>query len=71
MCKGAEVIMSKEKKASVTVLLPAGRLPVEVMGKAHSLAEKNGLKVYLSNGKVRRSWIQKRLAFLNGFLLTF
>ena len=43
--------MSQEKKASVTVLLPAGRLPVEVMGKAHSLAEKYGLKVYLSNAQ--------------------
>ena len=34
--------MSQEKKASVTVLLPAGRLPLEVMDKAHSL----GLKVH-------------------------
>jgi len=43
--------MSQEKKASVTVLLPAGRLPLEVMDKAHSLAEKYSLKIYLSNAQ--------------------
>lgn len=43
--------MSQEKKVSVTVLLPAGRLSLDVMGKAHSLAEKYDLKVYLSNAQ--------------------
>jgi NAD(P)H-nitrite reductase large subunit len=43
--------MSQEKKASVTVLLPAGRLPLEVMDKAHSLAAKYDLKIYLSNAQ--------------------
>ena len=51
MKKGAEVTMSEEKHASVVVLLPAGRLPLEIMGKAHSLAEKYDLKVYLSNAQ--------------------
>lgn len=51
MCKGIEVIMSYDKKASITVLLPAGRLPLEVMDKAHSLAEKYSLKMYLSNAQ--------------------
>jgi dissimilatory sulfite reductase (desulfoviridin) alpha/beta subunit len=51
MCKGVEVIMSHDKKASITVLLPAGRLSLEVMGKAHSLAEKYSLKIYLSNAQ--------------------
>lgn len=51
MCEGAEVIMIQEKKASVTVLLPAGRLFLDVMGMAHSLAEKYDFKVYLSNAQ--------------------
>lgn len=33
---------------NITVLLPAGRLPLAVMGKAHELAERYGLGVYLS-----------------------
>lgn len=43
--------MSVEKKASVTVLLPAGRLPLDIMAKAHALAEEYDLEVYLSNAQ--------------------
>ncbi|PHR30093.1 MAG: nitrite reductase [Desulfotalea sp.] len=43
--------MSDEQKMSVTVLLPAGRLPLDIMAKAHSLAGKYSLKVYLSNAQ--------------------
>ena len=43
--------MSTEKKASVTVLLPAGRLPLELMERAHALAQQYTLKVYLSNAQ--------------------
>ncbi|MFT5698335.1 MAG: dissimilatory sulfite reductase (desulfoviridin) alpha/beta subunit [Desulforhopalus sp.] len=51
MSKGAEVTMTEEKKASVTVLLPAGRLPLAIMDKAHDLAEKYNLRIYLSNAQ--------------------
>ncbi len=40
--------MNQVKKASVTVLLPAGRLPLEIMSVAYGLAEQYGLQVYLS-----------------------
>ena len=43
--------MCEEKKVSVVVLLPAGRLPLEIMDQAHKLAEKYQLKVYLSNAQ--------------------
>lgn len=33
---------------NITVLLPAGRLPLDIMGKAHELAEQYKLGVYLS-----------------------
>ncbi len=33
---------------NITVLLPAGRLPLPVMAKAHELAARHGLGVYLS-----------------------
>lgn len=40
--------MNREKKISITVLVPAGRLPLEIMAAAHRLAEKYSLEVYLS-----------------------
>ncbi len=40
--------MTDEKKISVTVLLPAGRLPLDIMAKAHELAVKYDLGVYCS-----------------------
>lgn len=43
--------MSEEKKTSVTILLPAGRLPLEIMAEAHKIAAKHDLKVYLSNAQ--------------------
>lgn len=39
---------SSEEKVSITVLLPAGRLPLDIMQKAHDLATRYGLEVYLS-----------------------
>ncbi len=36
-------------RTNITVLLPAGRLPLEVMNAASELAEKHGLTVYLTN----------------------
>lgn len=38
---------SKEK-TSITVLLPAGRLPLAIMAKAHDFAVRYGLEIYLS-----------------------
>ena len=35
----------------ITVLLPAGRLPLNVMAKAHDVAEKHGLGIYLSTAQ--------------------
>jgi sulfite reductase beta subunit-like hemoprotein len=40
--------MSEEEKVSITVLLPAGRLPRNIMAAAHSLAEKFNLQIYLT-----------------------
>ncbi len=40
--------MSEEKKVNITVLLPAGRLPLNIMESAYSLAEKHSLRVYLT-----------------------
>jgi dissimilatory sulfite reductase (desulfoviridin) alpha/beta subunit len=40
--------MSEEKKTSVTVLLQAGRLPLDIMAAAKILAEKHGMGVYLT-----------------------
>ncbi|PLX48958.1 MAG: nitrite reductase [Desulfobulbaceae bacterium] len=40
--------MSEEKKISVTVLLPAGRLPLDIMAAAHELAVKYDLGIYCS-----------------------
>ncbi len=40
--------MTEEKKVSITVLLPAGRLPLDLMETAHRLADKYGLSIYLS-----------------------
>lgn len=42
---------NEEKKMSLTVLLPAGRLPLPIMAKAHELASKYGLGVYLSTAQ--------------------
>lgn len=39
---------SSEEKMSITVLLPAGRLPLDIMQKAHDLAAQHGLEIYLS-----------------------
>lgn len=39
---------SSEEKVSITVLLPAGRLPLDIMQKAHDLAARYDLEVYLS-----------------------
>lgn len=41
--------MSEQKKENVTVLLTAGRLPIEIMGAAYQLAKKYSLQVYFSN----------------------
>ncbi len=43
--------MNTEKKVSITVLVPAGRLPLEIMEAAHRLAEKYTLGVYLSTAQ--------------------
>jgi hypothetical protein len=39
---------SPEEKVSITVLLPAGRLPLDLMQKAHDLAAQYDLDIYLS-----------------------
>jgi len=40
--------MKDANKVSITVLLPSGRLPLELMAAAHRLAQQHGLEVYLS-----------------------
>lgn len=40
--------MSEEKKVSLTVLLPAGRLPLEIMAEANRVASQYNLRIYLS-----------------------
>lgn len=40
--------MKEEKKIVITVLLPAGRLPLKIMETVYSLAEKHALGVYLT-----------------------
>ncbi len=40
-----------EKKMSVTILLPAGRLPLEIMGRIHGFAMKYDLGVYCSTAQ--------------------
>jgi len=40
--------MIEEKSVSITVLLPAGRLPLNVMEAAHKLADKYDFSIYLS-----------------------
>lgn len=40
--------MSNEKKVSITVLLPAGRLPLELMAEIEKVATEYNLRVYLS-----------------------
>lgn len=39
---------SSEEKVSVTVLLPAGILPLDIMQTAHDLAARHGLEIYFS-----------------------
>lgn len=41
--------MTEEKKVNITVLLPAGRLPLDIMEEAHRLGEKFSLRIYLTN----------------------
>ena len=41
--------MSEEKKVNIIVLVPAGRLPLDIMAAAHRLAEQYGLGVYLTS----------------------
>lgn len=43
--------MSGEKKVTITVLLPAGRLPLGIMQEAYHLAEAYSLGVYLSTAQ--------------------
>ncbi len=43
--------MSKETKSCITRLLPAGRLPLDIMAEAHRVAGKYDLKIYLSNAQ--------------------
>lgn len=40
--------MSEEKKVGIIVLVPAGRLPLDIMHAAQQLAERHGLGVYLT-----------------------
>ena len=40
--------MSTEKKVSITILLPAGRLPLNIMKTVQQLAEKHSFRIYLS-----------------------
>ena len=39
------------EKVHLTVMLPAGRLPLDIMAKAHSLATQHNLDIYLSNAQ--------------------
>ncbi|MCP4160905.1 MAG: nitrite reductase [Deltaproteobacteria bacterium] len=43
--------MITEKSVSLTVLLPAGQLPLDVMETAHHLAKKHGFGIYLSTAQ--------------------
>jgi len=43
--------MSEEKRVSITLLLPAGRLPLPIMIAGHSLAERYGFAIYLSTAQ--------------------
>ncbi len=43
--------MSVENSVSITVLLPAGRLPLDVMEKAQQLAREYGFGIYLSTAQ--------------------
>lgn len=40
--------MSEEKKVNIIVLVPAGRLSLDIMAAAHRLAEQYGLGIYLT-----------------------
>ncbi|KJR98451.1 MAG: nitrite reductase [Desulfobulbaceae bacterium BRH_c16a] len=40
--------MNDEKKTNITVLLQAGRLPLDIMAEARTLAEKHDLGIYLT-----------------------
>ncbi|SHO52775.1 NAD(P)/FAD-dependent oxidoreductase [Desulfopila aestuarii] len=43
--------MSDVKNVSITVLLPSGMLPLDLMAAAHRIAEKYSLRIYLSNAQ--------------------
>ena len=42
---------TSEKTISLTILLPAGRLPLAIMAKAHEIANENNLGIYLSTAQ--------------------
>ncbi len=43
--------MTDEKKISLTILLPAGRLPLDIMATAHELADRYDLGIYCSTAQ--------------------
>jgi dissimilatory sulfite reductase (desulfoviridin) alpha/beta subunit len=43
--------MENLEKVSITVLLPAGRLPLDMMATAHQLASEYSFEIYLSNAQ--------------------
>ncbi len=43
--------MENLEKVSITVLLPAGRLPLDIMATAHQLASEYSFDIYLSNAQ--------------------
>ena len=43
--------MSEAKKAGLTILLPAGRLPLDIMAKTQEMAKKYAFNIYLSNAQ--------------------
>lgn len=43
--------MNSEKRVSITVLLPAGRLPLDVMEETQKLAQEHGFGIYLSTAQ--------------------
>jgi dissimilatory sulfite reductase (desulfoviridin) alpha/beta subunit len=55
--------MTAENSVSITVLLPGGRLPLDVMETAHRLADRHGFGIYLSTAQnLRLINVQQSLA---------